>query len=191
MYCPRCGSQVKDGEKFCSNCGVSIWNPNVTESQSVETKQNTVDENVWTRKLTWKEVVGILLVAFVGIFIWAWAQSRDPVSDSSNGSGSGKESKSWTFNLSDNELFSGYSAKVRIYEESGSLYMDYNGQDFMNLSKSNLSFSHKLLMYDKTVDGIDMYLSTCPAPFNKYMWGLSGDKRTLYYLSGYRIVFTR
>ncbi len=189
MYCPRCGSQLKGGEKFCPNCGVSIWNPNVTESQSVETKQNTNDRN-----LSRTEVVVGLILAVVVLFILILTETFPSDSSNgsgSNGSGSGKESKSWTFNLSDNELFSGYSAKVRIYEESGSLYMDYNGQDFMNLSKSNLSFSHKLLMYDKTVDGIDMYSSTCPAPFNKYMWGLSGDKRTLYYLSGYRIVFTR
>lgn len=181
--CPKCGKEMQRGWVSCPHCG---WKPNVTESQSVETKQNNDNE-----KFTWKRAVGLLLIAFVGFFIWAWAQGGDPASDSSNGSGSGKESKSWTFNLNDSRFSSGYSATIRIYEESGSLWMDYNGNDFMNFSKSNISFTHKLLMYSKTVDGVDMYSSTCPAPFNKYMWGLSSDKQTLYYLTTRWVKFTR
>lgn len=97
---------------------------------------------------------------------------------------------SWTYKLDDSAINEKYSATVRIYEQHAgegpkTLWISYEGDDIITWTYSKnpkkLSFSDKMLFYDKTVDGIDYYTSTTPAPFDKYMWALSGDRSTLFY----------
>lgn len=193
--CPKCGKAMQKGWVSCPFCG---WKPDVPESQpvKVETQNNdSQDENPQKKsKLpAWAEVLGVIFLALAIVFGVVFF--KEIVLGDLTGGGMQStptpQPSSWTFHLNDSRFSSGYSATIRIYEESGSLWMDYNGNDFMNFSKSNISFTHKLLMYSKTVDGVAMYSSTCPAPFNKYMWGLSSDKQTLYYLTTRWVKFTR
>jgi len=36
MFCSQCGTHVKDGEHFCSNCGASLQNPGAVRQQTPE-----------------------------------------------------------------------------------------------------------------------------------------------------------
>ena len=40
MNCPKCGTPLKDGDKFCSNCGT----PAIIQQQTYEKKESNIDE---------------------------------------------------------------------------------------------------------------------------------------------------
>jgi uncharacterized Zn finger protein (UPF0148 family) len=43
MFCPKCGSEVKDGDMFCGECGMRM-EPLESENQQTES-QKTADQN--------------------------------------------------------------------------------------------------------------------------------------------------
>ena len=104
-----------------------------------------------------------------------------------------KKEEIWVFNYVEDDagVIPGdeFSATVTICSKGDHLYMDYDGDDLLDLRKTNLSFKHKYMSLEKTEDGIDMYNHSCPSPFDQCMWGISSDRKTLYYLTRDRLTF--
>ena len=62
MYCPNCGKQMKDGQKFCIECGASIENSDSTVLDAAKTiadsaSSQTLNLNIVHRKEPSKETV--------------------------------------------------------------------------------------------------------------------------------------
>lgn len=62
MYCPKCGKQMKDGQKFCIECGAPIENSDSTVLDAAKTivdsaNSQTLNLNIVHRKEPSKETV--------------------------------------------------------------------------------------------------------------------------------------
>ena len=73
MICEKCGTEVKDNEKFCSNCGASL----LSSSKEKELKNNTnkiSNRNFVINKKIIIALVGIVVIfAIIGSFLYIGA----------------------------------------------------------------------------------------------------------------------
>ena len=80
MFCPNCGQNLRDGAKFCGNCGASVEQETQTP-QEMHTSQETQEPQ--EPKKQGKPNVWFLLVLFAGIMGMAfWPSSWSDVDDS-------------------------------------------------------------------------------------------------------------
>lgn len=75
MFCSKCGKEIKDGEKFCPNCGETIEN-RVAESSITEPSSETeTTQNTSSQKST---PVGFIL-GLISIIAWILPLAGYPV----------------------------------------------------------------------------------------------------------------
>ena len=71
MYCKKCGNLLKDGDKFCTNCGSAIEvKSSVEQNQNV----NNVSKKKNVKNVIWVVVGAGLLFLAIFIFIFGIAQ---------------------------------------------------------------------------------------------------------------------
>ena len=68
-YCSKCGNQITENDKFCSECGIAVNNQNNTEIE----KQTTLDNNVQitqNKNLAGNTIKGIgIALLLVGLIV--------------------------------------------------------------------------------------------------------------------------
>lgn len=75
IFCPNCGNQINDNEKFCSKCGNQIKQDNNEQmKQSEKTISDNVSQNVDAQKSYTKyKYIGIFIavILLLGlVFFW-------------------------------------------------------------------------------------------------------------------------
>lgn len=75
VFCPNCGHPLKPGADFCSNCGYNLKTKQVSKQVSSQTVNNRRQPRQPRKPMSKKNkiifsVVGVLLVAFIGFYIW-------------------------------------------------------------------------------------------------------------------------
>ena len=71
MKCKKCGSEIKDGNLFCVNCGTSIES-NKVEEKNVKKKETNKDNNAKkATKNKFKIIIPIIAITVVLIVIGA------------------------------------------------------------------------------------------------------------------------
>ena len=77
MICPRCGANNQDGDKFCSNCGAQLFNPNYNVppiQQNYNPYMNRQPKEEFYKK-TWVLVLSSIFIPPLGI-VFSWMASR-------------------------------------------------------------------------------------------------------------------
>ena len=79
MKCTKCGSEIKEGAKFCTNCGAPVMDqPEVTQTpepatnvQPAPVPNTNVSNSVPNKKTPWGLIIGaiILAVAIIAVFV--------------------------------------------------------------------------------------------------------------------------
>lgn len=67
MYCPKCGAQLQDGQRFCSDCGAQVGNfqTNNVATQNIKTTQKSKNNKILMLILV-IVIVFIMLLAAIG-----------------------------------------------------------------------------------------------------------------------------
>lgn len=112
MICKKCGNEIKDGEKFCGQCGVKV---------NIIQQDPTISGNVEPIKIKFNHLMIfiICIVIFVGIIIVANNNKEQPLESNTNVSSeksNEQENKKYydfidtdyyTFNFTEDELIKG------------------------------------------------------------------------------------
>ena len=77
IFCPNCGHVLKSGAEFCSNCGYDLKNKQAPSSDSTVKQTSKITQPVQIQSKSMKKstkillsIVGVLLVALIGFYIW-------------------------------------------------------------------------------------------------------------------------
>lgn len=71
MYCVNCGNEIKDGEKYCTKCGIKMDIP--------EEQKDTVIQNGESRNKKWQRPSGIINIVICAILLFIGIADSDYV----------------------------------------------------------------------------------------------------------------
>lgn len=69
-YCEKCGSEIPDGQKFCSNCGTPLINANPFE-EIIEQTSATKDLSTKISSKNWAVCLILLVVPLLWVMIFS------------------------------------------------------------------------------------------------------------------------
>lgn len=83
-FCPNCGAEIKEGNKFCAGCGMNVDNNTTTTNNS--TTQNY--QKIANRDIVMAVILSIITCGIYGIY-WFIVMTDDAnvISDEQNASG--------------------------------------------------------------------------------------------------------
>lgn len=88
MFCPNCGTRIKEGTRFCGNCGTQIESAEAVQEEKQQKPDASVQQPIKRQKrLSLSQILVfaecIILVAVIGIFFWAGStrNSAESVAD--------------------------------------------------------------------------------------------------------------
>ena len=68
MYCSKCGKEIKDGVRFCGNCGAPVGNAVTMPSHTIESEEVKAKSRQINKKKLVKSAVIAVLAAVVGVW---------------------------------------------------------------------------------------------------------------------------
>ena len=132
MYCSKCGNEIKQGEKFCPNCGKAI-----KDNKNKEKKDITIKNIVSKNK---KVIIMVCIILLAIILIVSVAKSKkqntNEISTTQNKQSSSKELLTEKSSLSDNGMR--FTFDIQQLEERFIKNLKEKSNQYQNLVDKNL-----------------------------------------------------
>lgn len=119
MFCSKCGNEIKEGERFCSNCGKSVNN--------IEEKKNS---NNFNKKITFAVLGIIVIVVIIGTVIFISNRKNSNIKNSNVNQMNNTIQQSDSIKENTKYISTGYNVNEDIEMGLNYLYLVFNNTTF-------------------------------------------------------------